>query len=51
MIKNIKDILCTEEIYSIYSTCMFEPNFDKFEIKTELMQKDSSVYVWIFFNW
>ena len=30
MIKNIKDILCSEEIYNIYSACMFEPTFDKF---------------------
>ncbi len=45
MIKNIKDILCSEEIYNIYSACMFEPTFDKFKLKTEQMQKDSSVSV------
>lgn len=45
MIKNIKDILCSEEIYNIYSACMFEPTFDKFKIKAEQMQNDSSVFV------
>lgn len=50
MIKNIKDILCTQEIYDIYSACMFEPNFDKFKIKAEQMQKDSSVSVYGYFS-
>ncbi len=51
MIKNIKDILCTEEIYIIYSACMFEPTFDKFKIKAEQMQNNSSVSVYgYFFN-
>ncbi len=50
MIKNIKDILCSEEIYNIYSACMFEPNFDKFKLKTEQMQKDSSVSVYGYFS-
>ena len=49
MIKNIKDILCSEEIYNIYSACMFEPTFDKFKLKTEQMQKDSSVSVYGYF--
>lgn len=49
MIKNIKDILCAEEIYNIYSACMFEPTFDKFKLKTEQMQNDSSVYVYGYF--
>ena len=50
MIKNIKDILCSEEIYNIYSACMFEPTFDKFKLKTEQMQKDSSVSVYGYFS-
>lgn len=50
MIKNIKDILCTEEIYAIYSACMFEPTFDKFKLKTGQMQKDSSVSVYGYFS-
>ena len=50
MIKNIKDILCSEEIYNIYSACMFEPTFDKFKLKTEQMQKDSSVSVYAYFS-
>ena len=49
MIKNIKDILCTEEIYNIYSACMFNPTFDKFKLKTEQMQNDSSVCVYGYF--
>ncbi len=49
MIKNIKDILCTEEIYSIYSACMFEPTFDKFKIKAEQMQNDSSISAYGYF--
>lgn len=49
MIKNIKDILCTQEIYNIYSACMFEPTFNKFKIKTEKMQNDSSVSVYGYF--
>ena len=49
MIKNIKDILCTEEIYNIYSACMFEPTFDKFKLKTEQMQNNSSVCVYGYF--
>lgn len=49
MIKNIKDILCTQEIYNIYSACMFEPTFNKFKVKTEKMQKDSSVSVYGYF--
>ena len=49
MIKNIKDILCTEEIYNIYSACMFEPTLDKFKLKTEQMQNDSSVCVYGYF--
>ena len=49
MIKNIKYILCSEEIYNIYSACMFEPTFDKFKLKTEQMQKDSSVSVYGYF--
>ena len=49
MIKNIKDILCSEEIYNIYSACMFESTFDKFKLKTEQMQKDSSVSVYGYF--
>ena len=49
MIKSIKDILCTQEIYDIYSACMFEPTFDKFRIKTEQMQNDSSVSVYGYF--
>ncbi len=40
MIKNIKDILCTQEIYDIYSACMFEPTFDKFKIKAEQLATD-----------
>ena len=50
MIKNIKDILCTEEIYDIYSACMFEPTFDKFKIKAGQMQNDSSVSVYGYFS-
>ncbi len=50
MIKNIKVILCTQEIYDIYSACMFEPTFDKFKIKAEQMQKDSSVSVYGYFS-
>ena len=50
MIKNIKDILCTQEIYDIYSACMFEPTFDKFKIEAEQMQKDSSVSVYGYFS-
>lgn len=50
MIKNIKDILCTEEIYNIYSACMFEPTFNKFKLKTEQMQNDSSVCVYGYFS-
>ena len=46
MIKNIKDILYTKEIYNIYSACMYEPTFDKFKLKTEQMQNDSSVCVY-----
>ena len=49
MIKNIKDILCTEEIYNIYSACMFEPTFDKYKLKTEQMQNNSSVCVYGYF--
>ncbi len=49
MIKNIKNILCTEEIYNIYSACMFEPTFDKFKLKTEQMQNNSSVCVYGYF--
>lgn len=49
MIKNIKDILCSEEIYNIYSACMFNPTFDKFKLKTEQMQNDSSVCVYGYF--
>ena len=49
MIKNIKDILCIQEIYDIYSACMFEPTFDKFKIKAEQMQNDSSVCVYGYF--
>lgn len=49
MIKNIKDILCTQEIYNIYSACMFEPTFNKFKVKTEKMQNDSSVSVYGYF--
>jgi len=50
MIKNIKDILCTEEIYDIYSACMFKPTFDKFKIKAGQMQNDSSVSVYGYFS-
>ncbi len=50
MIKNIKDILCTQEIYDIYSSCLFEPTFDKFMIKAEQMKKDSSVSVCGYFS-
>ena len=49
MIKNIKNILCTEEIYNIYSACMFEPTFDKFKLKIEQMQNNSSVCVYGYF--
>lgn len=49
MLKNIKDILCTQEIYNIYSACMFNPTFDKFKLKTEQMQNDSSVCVYGYF--
>ena len=49
MIKNIKDILCTDEIYNIYCACMFEPSFDKFKFKTEKMQNDSSISVYGYF--
>ena len=49
MIKNIKNIMCTEEIYNIYSACMFEPTFDKFKLKTEQMQNNSSVCVYGYF--
>ena len=49
MIKNIKNILCTEEIYNIYSACMFEPTFDKYKLKTEQMQNNSSVCVYGYF--
>lgn len=49
MIKNIKDILCTEEIFNIYSACMFEPTFNKFKLKTKQMQNDSSVCVYGYF--
>ena len=49
MIKNIKDILCTQEIYNIYSACMFEPTFNKFKVKTEKMQNDSFVSVYGYF--
>lgn len=49
MIKNIKDTLCDEEIYNIYSACMFEPTFNKFKIKVEQMQNDSSVSVYGYF--
>ncbi len=50
MIKNIKDFLCAKEIYDIYSACMFEPTFDKFKIKAEQMQNDSSVSVYGYFS-
>lgn len=50
MIKNIKDILCTKEIYNIYSDCMFEPTFDKFKLKIKQMQNDSSVCVYGYFS-
>ena len=50
MIKNIKDILCIQEIYDIYSACMFEPTSDKFKIKAEQMQNDSSVSVYGYFS-
>ncbi|MBR6693920.1 MAG: GNAT family N-acetyltransferase [Clostridia bacterium] len=50
MIKNIKDTLCTEEIYDIYSACMFKPTFDKFKIKAGQMQNDSSVSVYGYFS-
>ncbi len=49
MIKNIKDIFCTEEIYVIYSSCMFEPTFDKFKIKVQQMQRDASVSMYGYF--
>ena len=49
MIKNIKGVLCAQEIYNIYSACMFEPTFDKFKIKTEQMQNDSTVSVYGYF--
>lgn len=49
MIKNIKDILCTHENYDIYSACMFEPTFDKFKMKVQQMQNDSSVSVYGYF--
>lgn len=50
MIKNIKNILCTQEIYDIYSSCMFMPTFDKYKIKAEQMQNDSSVLVYGYFS-
>ena len=50
MIKNIKDILCTQEIYAIYSACIFEPTFDKFKIKAEQMQNDFSISVYGYFS-
>ena len=49
MIKNIKDILCTKEIYNIYSACMFEPTFDKYKLKIKQIQNDSSVCVYGYF--
>lgn len=50
MIKSIKDILYTQETYDIYSACLFEPTFDKFKIKAEQLQKDSSVSVYGYFS-
>ena len=49
MIKNIKDLLCAQEIYDIYSACMFEPTFDKFKIKAQQMQNNFSVFVYGYF--
>ncbi len=49
MIKDIKDILCTEEVYNIYSACMFKPTFEKFKIKAVKMQNDSAVRAYGYF--
>lgn len=49
MIKDIKDFLCTEEVYNIYSACMFEPTFEKFKTKVAKMQNDFSVSAYGYF--
>ncbi|MBQ8503605.1 MAG: GNAT family N-acetyltransferase [Clostridia bacterium] len=50
MIKDIKSIFCTEEIYSIYSGCMYEPTFEKFNAKAVNYQNDSSVSLYGYFK-
>ncbi len=50
MIKDIKSIFSTIEVYTVYSACMFEPTYEKFKAKARSFQKDSSVSVYGFFD-
>lgn len=50
MIKDIKDVFCTAEVYNIYSSCMFEPTFEKFKAKAVKFRKDSSISEYGYFR-
>ena len=49
MIKNIKNIFASEQVYTIYSDCMFESTFDNFMIKAKQMQNDTSISAYGYF--
>ena len=49
-IKNIKPNFCTEEIYNIYSACMFNPTFEKFKTKAEEYQNNAATEIYGYFE-
>ena len=50
MIKDIKDIFYTKEVYNVYSACMFKPTFEKFEAMALSFKNDSTISIYGYFN-
>ncbi|MBO5210700.1 MAG: GNAT family N-acetyltransferase [Clostridia bacterium] len=49
MIKNIKQIFNSEEIYNIYSACMFNPTFEKFKTKALTFKNNINIEIYGYF--
>lgn len=49
MIKDIKNIFSTKEVYNVYSACMFKPTYEKHKANSLSFQNDSSVSIYGYF--
>lgn len=49
MIKDIKHIFSTIEVYNIYSACMFKPTYEKFKTKALSFQNNPSISIYGYF--